>query len=98
MRSGCALNAGGIEAMAAGGLTARGRAIPAEAMEGQTFSGRQAQRVNLAGLVPDLAYAGRKLIAFGESADTVPERLRRIGVGAAGVRAFWGRVGGRGAG
>jgi hypothetical protein len=52
MRSGCALNAGGIEAMAAGGLTARGRAIPAEAMEGQTFSGRQAQRVNLSGMVP----------------------------------------------
>jgi hypothetical protein len=35
--------------MAAGGLTARGRASPAEAMEGQTFSGRQAQRVNLSG-------------------------------------------------
>jgi hypothetical protein len=71
---------------------------PPEAMEGQTFSGRQAQRVNLSGMVPDLAYAGRTLIAFGESADTVPERLRRIGEGAAGVRAFWGRVGGRGAG
>jgi capsid assembly protease len=28
-------------------VLARGRAIPAEAMEGQTFSGRQAQRVNL---------------------------------------------------
>jgi hypothetical protein len=47
---------------------------------------------------PELADAGRKLIAFGESADTVPETLRRIGVGAADVRAFWGRVGGRGAG
>jgi len=51
-------------------------------MEGQAFSGRQARRVNLSGMVPDIAYAGRKLIAFGESADTVPERLRRIGVGA----------------
>ena len=32
-------------------VLSRGRAIPAEAMEGQTFSGRQAQRHNLAGMV-----------------------------------------------
>jgi tape measure domain-containing protein len=36
---------------------------------------------------PDLAEAGRKLIAFGESADTVPESLRRIGDISAGVQA-----------
>jgi hypothetical protein len=64
----------------------------------ETFRERWKRRVNLSGMVYDFAYAGRKLIAFGESADTVPERLRRIGEGAAGVRAFWGRVGGRGAG
>ena len=36
---------------------------------------------------PELAYAGRKLIAFGESADTGPETLRRIGGVAAGIQA-----------
>ena len=36
---------------------------------------------------PELADAGRKLIAFGESADTVPETLRRIGDVSAGVQA-----------
>jgi tape measure domain-containing protein len=36
---------------------------------------------------PELADAGRKLIAFGESADSVPETLRRIGDVSAGVQA-----------
>jgi hypothetical protein len=36
---------------------------------------------------PELADAGRKLITFGESADTVPETLRRIGDVSAGVQA-----------
>ncbi|MBP7948923.1 MAG: tape measure protein [Verrucomicrobiales bacterium] len=36
---------------------------------------------------PELADAGRKLIAFGEGADTVPETLRRIGDVSAGVQA-----------
>jgi tape measure domain-containing protein len=36
---------------------------------------------------PELADAGRKLIAFGESADTVPETLRRIGDVSAGIQA-----------
>ena len=45
-------------------VLARGRAIPPEAMEGQTFSGRQAQRHNLAGLVPDRAEAMRRLKVY----------------------------------
>ncbi len=36
---------------------------------------------------PELADAGRKLIAFGESADALPETLRRIGDVSAGVQA-----------
>ncbi len=36
---------------------------------------------------PELADAGRKLIAFGENADTVPETLRRIGDISAGIQA-----------
>ena len=51
-------------------VLARGRAIPAEAMEGQTFSGRQAQRFNLAGLVPDRAEAMRRLRIHHASVDT----------------------------
>lgn len=42
-------------------VLARGRSIPAEAMEGQSFTGRQAQRFNLAGTVPDRAEAMRRL-------------------------------------
>jgi tape measure domain-containing protein len=41
---------------------------------------------------PELADAGRKLIAFGESADTVPETLRRIGDVSAGVQAPIGEI------
>ena len=51
-------------------VLARGRAIPAEAMEGQTFSGRQAQRVNLAGMVQDRAEAVRRLRVYHASVDT----------------------------
>jgi signal peptide peptidase SppA len=51
-------------------VLARGRAIPAEAMEGQTFSGRQAQRVNLSGLVPDRAEAMRRLRVYHGAVDT----------------------------
>lgn len=36
---------------------------------------------------PELADAGRKLIAFGEGADTVPETLRRIGDISTGIQA-----------
>jgi signal peptide peptidase SppA len=39
----------------------RGRKIPADAMEGQAFTGRQAQRFNLAGLVRDRADAMARL-------------------------------------
>jgi len=48
----------------------RGRAIPAEAMEGQTFSGRQAQRFNLAGMVSDRAEAMRRLRVYHAAVDT----------------------------
>jgi septal ring factor EnvC (AmiA/AmiB activator) len=39
-------------------------------MEGQTFSGRQAQRYNLAGMVPDRAEAMRRLRVYHASVDT----------------------------
>jgi signal peptide peptidase SppA len=51
-------------------VLARGRAIPVEAMEGQTFSGKQAQRHNLAGMVPDRAEAMRRLRVYHTSVDT----------------------------
>ncbi len=51
-------------------VLARGRSIPAEAMEGQTFTGRQAQRLNLAGMVPDRGEAMRRLRAFHAAVDT----------------------------
>ena len=51
-------------------VLARGRAIPAEAMEGQTFSGRQAQRFNLAGMVSDRAEAMRRLAVYHAAVDT----------------------------
>ena len=50
-------------------VLARGRSIPPEAMEGQTFSGRQAQRMNLAGVVPDRAEAMRRLKVYHASVD-----------------------------
>jgi signal peptide peptidase SppA len=51
-------------------VLAKGRAIPAEAMEGQTFSGRQAQRHNLSGMVPDRAEAMRRLKVYHAAVDT----------------------------
>ena len=51
-------------------VLARGRSIPAEAMEGQTFSGRQAQRYNLAGMVPDRQEAMRRLRIYHAAVDT----------------------------
>ncbi|MFQ3577694.1 MAG: S49 family peptidase, partial [Verrucomicrobiia bacterium] len=45
-------------------VLARGRSIPQEAMEGQDFSGKQAQKFNLAGLVPDRAEALRRLRTY----------------------------------
>ena len=52
-------------------VLSRGRSIPAEAMEGQTFSGKQAQRHNLAGMVADRAEAMRRLrVYYAASVDT----------------------------
>jgi signal peptide peptidase SppA len=51
-------------------VLAKKRAIPAEAMEGQTFSGKQAQRHNLAGMVEDRAEAMRRLRVYHASVDT----------------------------
>lgn len=45
-------------------VLARGRKIPAEAMEGQDFSGKQAQRMNLAGVVRDRAEAIQRLRSY----------------------------------
>jgi septal ring factor EnvC (AmiA/AmiB activator) len=45
-------------------VLAKGRAIPSEAMEGQTFNGKQAQRHNLAGMVADRAEAMRRLRVY----------------------------------
>ncbi len=51
-------------------VLARGRSIPPEAMEGQTFSARQAQRFNLAGMVSDRAEAMRRLRVYHAAVDT----------------------------
>lgn len=59
-------------------VLSRGRAIPAEAMEGQTFSGKQAQRHNLAGMVPDRADAMRRLRVYHASVDTGSRTMKTI--------------------
>jgi len=59
-------------------VRARGRAVPDEAMEGQTFSGKQAQRFNLAGLVPDRAEAIRRLRVYHASVDTPPRAMNTL--------------------
>ena len=59
-------------------VLSRGRAIPAEAMEGQTFSGKQAQRSNLAGMVPDRADAMRRLRVYHASVDTGSRSMKTI--------------------
>jgi ClpP class serine protease len=51
-------------------VLSKGRKVPTEAMEGQTFSGRQAQRFNLAGMVPDRAEAMRRLRVYHAAVDT----------------------------
>jgi signal peptide peptidase SppA len=51
-------------------VLARGRSIPPEAMEGQTFSARQAQRFNLAGMVSDRSEAMRRLRVYHAAVDT----------------------------
>jgi signal peptide peptidase SppA len=56
-------------------VLAKGRAIPAEAMEGQTFSGKQAQRHNLAGMVQDRADAMRRLRVYHASVDTASRAM-----------------------
>jgi signal peptide peptidase SppA len=59
-------------------VLSRGRAIPAEAMEGQAFSGKQAQRHNLAGMVPDRADAMRRLRVYHASVDTGSRSMKTI--------------------
>jgi len=66
-------------------VLARGRKIPAEAMEGQDFSGKQAQRMNLAGLVRDRADAMARLCSYHVSfkaqarrVDTAPLAMKPI--------------------
>jgi signal peptide peptidase SppA len=66
-------------------VLARGRKIPAEAMEGQAFSGKQAQRMNLAGVVQDRAEAMQRLrsyhVSFAAQArrvDTTPLAMKPI--------------------
>ena len=59
-------------------VLSRGRAIPAEAMEGQTFSGKQAQRHNLAGMVSDRADAMRRLRVYHASVDTGSRSMKTI--------------------
>jgi signal peptide peptidase SppA len=60
-------------------VLSRGRSIPAEAMEGQTFSGKQAQRHNLAGMVPDRADAMRRLRVYhAASVDTGSRSMKSI--------------------
>ena len=69
---------GNIEETAAefrAAVLARGRAIPPEAMEGQDFSGRQAQRLNLAGMVPDRAEAMRRLRVYHSAVDTATRAM-----------------------
>jgi signal peptide peptidase SppA len=56
-------------------VLSKGRAIPAEAMEGQTFSGKQAQRHNLAGMVADRADAMRRLRVYHASVDTASRAM-----------------------
>ena len=56
-------------------VLSRGRKIPAEAMEGQDFSGKQAQRLNLAGVVRDRAEALRRLRSFHGSSRELARRV-----------------------
>ena len=68
-------NIGATAAEFRAAVLARGRAIPPEAMEGQGFSGRAAQRMNLAGLVPDRAEAMRRLRVYHAAVDTATRAM-----------------------
>jgi signal peptide peptidase SppA len=59
-------------------VLAEGRSIPADAMEGQTFSGKQAQRFNLAGMVPDRAEAMRRLKVYHAAVDKQSRAMTAI--------------------
>ncbi len=59
-------------------VLSKGRKIPAEAMEGQAFSGRQAQQLNLAGMVPDRAEAMRRLRVYHASVDTLATAMSTV--------------------
>ncbi len=59
-------------------VLAEGRSIPADAMEGQTFSGKQAQRFNLAGMVPNRAEAMRLLRVYHAAVDTQSRAMTAI--------------------
>jgi signal peptide peptidase SppA len=59
-------------------VLAEGRSIPADAMEGQTFSGKQAQRFNLAGMVPNRAEAMRLLRVYHAAVDTHSRAMTAI--------------------
>ena len=56
-------------------VLSRGRKIPADAMEGQDFSGKQAQRLNLAGVVRDRGEAMKRLRSFHSSAQIQAHRV-----------------------
>jgi len=59
-------------------VLARGRKIPAEAMEGQAFSGKQAQRMNLAGVVQDRSEAMQRLRSYHVSFATQARRVDTV--------------------
>jgi signal peptide peptidase SppA len=59
-------------------VLAKGRVIPAEAMEGQTFSGKQAQRHNLAGMVTGRAEAMHRLRVYHASVDRGSRSMKTI--------------------
>ena len=59
-------------------VLAKGRKVPAEAMEGQTFSGRQAEKVQLATMVPNRAEAMRRLSVYGSAVDTRSRAMKAI--------------------
>lgn len=56
-------------------VLSKGRAIPSEAMEGQTFSGKRAQRFHLARTVKNRAEAMRRLRVYTVSVDTAARAM-----------------------
>jgi signal peptide peptidase SppA len=53
-------------------VLSRGRKVPAEAMEGQTFRGKHAEAVNLAKVVKNRAEAFHRLNSYAAAVDTKP--------------------------